>query len=78
MLHTIPCSLRKLWCWDVTSLPSTVVGRWFYRYLILDLYSRAIVGYEVHEVESGDHAAHLLKRTALSEGIHNATTERPR
>lgn len=66
---------RQVWCWDVTWLPSTVVGRWFYLYLILDLYSRAIVGYEVHEVESGDHAAQLLKRTALSEGIHTATAK---
>lgn len=63
----------QVWCWDVTWLPATVVGRWFYLYLILDLYSRKIVGYEVHSVESGDHAAQLLKRTALAEGIHSAT-----
>lgn len=62
----------QVWCWDVTWLPATVAGRWFYLYLILDLYSRKVVGYEVHEVESGDHAAQLLKRTALAEGIHAA------
>lgn len=64
---------NQVWCWDVTWLPSRVTGRWFYLYLILDLYSRKIVGYEVHAVESGDHAAHLLKRTALAEGIHAAS-----
>jgi transposase InsO family protein len=62
----------QVWCWDVTWLPCTVTGRWFYLYLILDLYSRKVVGHEVHEVESGDHAAHLLRRTALSEGVHAA------
>ncbi|HEX2243110.1 MAG TPA: DDE-type integrase/transposase/recombinase, partial [Gammaproteobacteria bacterium] len=45
-------------------------GQWFYLYLILDVYSRKIVGFEVHETDSADHAVDLLRRTALSEGIH--------
>jgi putative transposase len=47
-----------------------VQGRWFYLYLILDLYSRKIVGFEVHETDSADHAAHLARRSALAEGVH--------
>jgi hypothetical protein len=54
----------------VTFLPATVQGRWFYLYLILDLYSRKIVGFEVHDTDSADHAAHLARRTALTEGVH--------
>ena len=34
---------RQVWCWDMTYLPAEVTGRWFYLYLILDLYSRKIV-----------------------------------
>ncbi len=60
---------RQVWCWDMTYLPAQVMGRWFYLYLILDLYSRKIVGWEVHENDHADHAAHLVRRTALSEGI---------
>jgi putative transposase len=60
---------RQVWCWDMTYLPSQVAGRWFYLYLILDLYSRKIVGWEVHETDAADHAAHLVRRTALAEGI---------
>jgi len=60
----------KVWCWDMTYLPAEVAGRWFYLYLILDLYSRKIVGFEVHDGDDAEHAAHLVKRTALSEGIH--------
>jgi putative transposase len=60
---------RQVWCWDMTYLPATVLGRWFYLYLILDLYSRKIVGWEVHNNDSADHAAHLVRRTALAEGI---------
>src|ERR1700722_10901151 len=59
-----------VWCWDVTFLPATVQGRWFYLYLILDLYSRKIVGFEVHDTDSADHAAHLTRRTALAESVH--------
>ena len=60
----------EVWCWDLTFLPTQIQGRWFYLYLILDLYSRKIVGFEVHDTDSADHAAHLARRTALAEGIH--------
>ena len=60
---------RQVWCWDLTFLPAQVAGQWFYLYLILDLYSRKIVGWEVHAEDSGDHAARLVHRTALAEGI---------
>ncbi len=60
---------RQVWCWDMTYLPAQVLGRWFHLYLILDLYSRKIVGWEVHDSDHADHAAHLVRRTALVEGI---------
>ena len=60
---------RQVWCWDMTYLPATTAGRWFHLYLILDLYSRKIVGWEVHETDAAEHAAHLVRRTALAEGI---------
>ena len=59
-----------VWCWDVTFLPAQIQGRWFYFYLILDLYGRKIVGFEVHDTDSAEHAAHLARRTALAEGVH--------
>jgi putative transposase len=60
----------EVWCWDVTFLPAQIQGCWFYFYLILDLYSRKIVGFEVHDTDSAEHAAHLARRTALAEGVH--------
>jgi len=66
---------RQLWCWDMTFLPAEVAGRWFYLYLILDVYSRKIVGFEVHDSDDADHAAHLVKRTALAEDIHAMRTK---
>jgi putative transposase len=44
--------------------------------MILDIYSRKIVGFEVHATDSADHAPQLAKRTALMEGVH-ATPLKP-
>ncbi|QWA09357.1 transposase family protein [Sodalis ligni] len=58
---------RQVWTWDITWMASRVRGRYFYLYLIEDIFSRKIVGYEVHEEENGDQAAALLQRTVLRE-----------
>jgi transposase InsO family protein len=61
-----PC---QVWCWDITYLPGPVRGQFFYLYLILDLYSRKIVGWEVYAQETAAHAAVLVQRTVLAEGV---------
>jgi putative transposase len=71
----IASATREVWCWDMTYLPAVVMGRWFHLYLILDLYSRMIAGWEVHDSDDSDHAIHLVKRTALAEGIAEMTTK---
>lgn len=67
---------NQLWCWDMTYLPSLIKGEFFYFYMILDVFSRKIVGWEVHARDAAEHAAHLLKRTALAQGIA-ALTHKP-
>lgn len=57
----------QVFCWDITYLPSTVRGQFYYLYMLEDLYSRKIVGSEVYEQESGEHAAQLLEQTLLRE-----------
>ena len=59
-----PC---QVWTWDITWLPTRVKGQYFYLYLIEDIFSRKIVGYEVYEEESGVQGAQLLQRTLLKE-----------
>ncbi len=60
-----PC---EVWTWDITWLPGPVLGMFFYLYLIVDIYSRKIVGWEVHERESAEFAARLLERAVWAEG----------
>lgn len=58
---------NQVWTWDISYCPSTVIGRFFYLYMIIDIFSRKIVGWEVHESESGEQAAELLERTLWAE-----------
>jgi len=61
---------NQVWSWDITYLQTTVAGRYFYLYLFMDIYSRKIVGWEVHEIESSELAADVLRKTRFSEKIH--------
>ena len=54
---------EQLWSWDITYLRTTVRGMFFYLYLIMDVWSRKIVGLEVHDCESSEYAAELFSRT---------------
>lgn len=58
---------NQVWMWDITWLPGPVKGLFFYLYLVLDLYSRKIVGWEIWEEESAEHASQLIRKTVLSE-----------
>jgi len=59
---------NEVWNWDITWVPGPIAGVFYYLYLIMDLYSRKIVGWEVHESENSVHASELIQRTVWSEG----------
>jgi len=60
---------NAVWCWDITWLPAAVQGTYYYWYMVLDIYSRKIVGHEVHATESADQASVLMRRASLAEGL---------
>ncbi len=61
---------NQVWSWDITYLASAVRGNFFYLYLVEDIFSRKIVGWEVHEAESAEYASQLIRKTCLAEKIH--------
>jgi len=63
---------NEIYSWDITYLPTLVRGLFFYLYLMLDIYSRKIVGWQVQERESSEHAAALLAEVCVREGIEAA------
>ena len=52
----------QLAAWDITYLRSYVRGQFFYLYLVEDVWSRKILGWDVHDVESTHFAADLVER----------------
>lgn len=71
--QTRPCVIdaahepRQVWPWDITWLPGPAKGLFFFLYLIRDLCSRKIVGWEVFEQESSEHAATVVQHAVLAE-----------
>jgi len=63
---------NQLWSWDITYLASSIRGAFFRLYLVLDVFSRNIVGWEVHESETAEHASVLIRKACLAEGIHQS------
>lgn len=60
---------NQVWMWDITYLNGPIKGKHYYLYLISDLFSRKIVGWEVWEEESAEHASELIKRTTMLEKV---------
>ncbi len=54
---------NQVFSWDITYLRSPVRGSFYYLYLILDVWSRKIMGAAVYREESMDLAAKLFERT---------------
>ena len=52
---------NQVWSWDITYLRSRIRGAFFFLYLVVDVYSRKIVGWEVHDDERADLSADLVE-----------------
>lgn len=60
---------NEVWSWDITKLRSNKKWTYFYLYVILDIYSRYVVGWLIADCESKDLAKQLIQKTALKQGI---------
>lgn len=61
---------NQVWSWDVTYLATTVSGLFYYLYLVMDVFSRKIVGWTVQLVESSEHASWLMRDICNAENIN--------
>ncbi len=60
---------NQVWCWDITWLPQTVKGLFFYAYVIIDIFDRSIVGWAVHDSENEVHSADLFRTISKGKNI---------
>jgi putative transposase len=61
---------NEIWSWDITYLKTIVRGQFYYVYLMMDIWSRRIVGFDVQEEESMEHSSQLMDKLCRNEGIN--------
>jgi putative transposase len=60
---------NQIWTWDITKLQGPIRGVFYYAYVIIDLFSRYVVGWSVAEKENSEIAKRLLRKTVKANGI---------
>lgn len=60
---------NQVWSWDITYIKSNIRGMFFYLYLVVDIWSRKIVGWDVQRKESSDYAADMVRRICEETGV---------
>lgn len=69
LLATAP---KQLWSWDITKLLGPAKWTYYYLYVILDVFSRYVVGWMVAPQESASLAERLIRQTYDKQGIHSS------
>jgi putative transposase len=64
---------NQLWSWDITKLLGPVKWTYFYLYVILDVFSRYVVGWMVAHCESASLAERLIRETCARQAIAPGT-----
>lgn len=54
---------NQVWSWDITKLKGPVKWSYYYLYVIIDIYSRHVVGWLLADRESAELAKHLIAST---------------
>jgi putative transposase len=60
---------NEVWSWDITKLHGPSKGELFYLYVIIDIYSRYVVGWRLERCESAELAREFIEATVVRQGI---------
>ena len=60
---------NQVWSWDITYLRSPIRGLFFHLQVVIDVWSRKLVGWTVHEEESAEHASAMIEAACVREGV---------
>jgi putative transposase len=61
---------NQVWSWDITKVPGPQRGVYFSLYVVLDIFSRYVVGWTIARTESAAVARSLLAETFEQHGVH--------
>ena len=62
---------NQVWTWDITWIPGNIKGCYYKLYLIIDIFSRMIIQWEIHESETQAHAIELVKKAVFRHNLFN-------
>jgi len=68
-LELVALKPNQVWSWDISYLPSNILGKFFYLYMFVDIFSRKIVGFHVFEKESAEYAAEVVSKAYSAENL---------
>lgn len=60
---------NEVWSWDITKLLGAEKWSYYYLYVIMDIYSRYVVGWMLAEHESAQLAQELIERSCQKQGV---------
>lgn len=60
---------NQVWSWDITYLASPVRGLFYYLYMVMDVWSRKITGWEVHHIEDMTLSSAMIRRLCEENNI---------
>lgn len=60
---------NQVWTWDITYLKGANRGQFYYLYVVLDLYSRLVVGWLIADRECEELARRLLEQSYRKQGV---------
>lgn len=61
---------NQVWSWDITKLKTTIKWTYIYLYVVMDIYSRYVVGWMLSTRETGALARDFVERIVAREGIN--------
>lgn len=60
---------NQVWSWDITYLKAPIRGTFFYLYAVIDVWSRKLVGWAVHDRECAELASEMIRVACAAEGV---------
>jgi putative transposase len=60
---------NQVWTWDITYLKALIRGQFYYLYVVIDIYSRLVVGWLLADRECEELARRLLEQSYRKQGV---------
>lgn len=69
LLRPIATAPNQVWSWDITYLRGPIKGQFYYLYMIIDIYSRKIIHWKLHDREFSGFAAKMITEAVKKENV---------